>query len=145
MKLPAGTYYVGDICYVVDNEKWVNFCEDMFPSETFTQLDGIFETGEGINYANFGTKYGDGKYYDQLGRSYVVDSGTIGCIPVCALGEFNEEEARRLGNIIDFPTSFEVEYDDESGLISLGSVSILTGDYPEDEEDEYDYNSEDEE
>jgi hypothetical protein len=142
--LPAGTYYVGDLCYVVPNENWGAYCDQSFPTDGSYHI-GFFENYEGVGYATFGTMYGDGEYLDQFGRRYGVDSGSIGCIPTGALVEFNEEEARRLGNIIDFPTSFDCGYDDKTGTIRIGHIEIITGDYPEDEEDDYDYDSEDEE
>lgn len=136
-KLPAGTYYVGDLCYVVNDDDWSDFCERSFP-DSYTEVVGIFETFEGINYANFGTKYGDGGYADYNGRKYSVDSGSIGCIPVCALSdEFDSEASAKLGNIIDFPGAFEVGYDEETGTIIFGNVEIMTGDVDEDEDDEY--------
>jgi hypothetical protein len=135
-RLPAGTYYVGDLCYVVRDDEWSDFCEDMFPDDDSMRC-GIFETAEGVNYANFGTKYGDGCYGDRQLREYSVDSGTIGCIPVCALKEFDAEKIERLGNIVEFPTAFEVGYDEPTGTITFGHVDIVTGDmYGEDEEDE---------
>ena len=135
-KLPAGTYYVGDLCYVVNDDDWSDFCERSFP-DSYTEVVGIFETFEGINYANFGTKYGDGGYADYNGRKYSVDSGSIGCIPVCALSdEFDSEASAKLGNIIDFPEAFEVGYDEETGTIIFGNVEIMTGDVYGDEDDE---------
>jgi len=135
-KLPAGTYYVGDLCYVVNDDDWSDFCERSFP-DSCTEVVGIFETFEGINYANFGTKYGDGGYADYNGRKYSVDSGSIGCIPVCTLGDkCGFETIAGLGNIIDFPEAFEVGYDEETGTITFGDVEIMTGDVDEDEEDE---------
>jgi hypothetical protein len=138
-RLPAGTYYVGDLCYVVRDDDWGDFCEGMYP-EDGSERRGIFETAEGVNYANFGTKYGDGCYGDYQLRQYAVDSGTIGCIPVCALKEFDAEEIEHLGNVVEFPTAFEVGYDSESGTITFGHVDIITGD-----EYDYDYEEEDDE
>jgi len=135
-KLPAGTYYVGDLCYVVNDDDWSDFCERSFP-DSYTEVVGIFETFEGINYANFGTKYGDGGYADYNGRKYSVDSGSIGCIPVCALSDkCSSALIAHLGNIIDFPEAFEVGYDEETGTITFGDVEIMTGDVYGDEDDE---------
>ena len=144
-KLPAGTYYVGDLCYVVNDDDWSDFCERSFP-DSYTEVVGIFETFEGINYANFGTKYGDGGYADYEGRLYLVDSGSIGCIPISAISDkYDEENIKRLGNFVSFDEPFDCEYDDETGTIRIGHIEIITGDYPEDEEDDYDHDSEDEE
>lgn len=136
--LPAGLYYVGDLCYVVPDADWSDFCDRMFPGEH--AMGGVKEMPDGINYADFCTKYGDGVYGDGFLGEYYVDSGSIGCIPVCALpADLDIDEAKRLGDIVDFPTAFEVGYDDETGTISFGDVRIVTGDvYDEDDEEEYD-------
>lgn len=141
-RLPAGTYYVGDLCYVVPDADWPEFCDRMFPGDD-SYVIGVFENREGINYASFGTKYGDGCYGDYQLREYSVDSGTIGCIPVCALKEFDVEKIERLGNIVEFPTAFEIGYDEATGTITFGHVDIVTGDeYGEDDDDNYEEDEE---
>lgn len=143
-KLPAGTYYVGDLCYVVPDDDWLDFCDRMFPDGH--AVGGVKEMPDGINYADFCTKYGDGVYGDGFLGEYYVDSGSIGCIPVCALpANFNRETAMRLGQIIDFKTAFEVGYDDETGTISFGEVHIVTGGtLGDDDEEDYDYEEDEE-
>jgi hypothetical protein len=59
---------------------------------------------------------------------------------VCALKEFDAEKIGHLGNVVEFPTAFEVGYDSESGTITFGHVDIITGD-----EYDYDYEEEDDE
>lgn len=143
--LPAGTYYVGDLCYVIADDDWMSYCEQSFPDDGHEHI-GFFENYDGLGYATFGTKYGDGEYLDQFGRRYGVDSGSIGCIPISAVsGKYDEETIKKLGNFVSFDEPFDCEYDDETGTIRIGHVEIVTGDYPEDEEDDYGYDSEDEE
>ena len=135
-RLPAGTYYVGDLCYVVPDADWPEFCDRMFPGDD-SYVIGVFEDREGINYASFGTKYGDGEYVDNRGARYGVDSGSIGCIPLCALpADLNLAEVLRLGNIVDLDKAFEVGYDDETGAITFGHLEIVTGDYETHEDDD---------
>ena len=138
--LPAGTYYVGDLCYVAHDDDWMDFCDRMFPDDQ--PVGGVKEMPDGTNYADFCTKYGDGVYYDGFLGEYYVDSGSIGCIPVCALREgFNLEDAMRLGQIVNFKKAFEVGYDDETGTITFGEISIVTGDI-DDEKDDYEEDEE---
>jgi len=143
--LPRGTYYVGDLCYVVKDDEWENYCDRSFPDDGYEHI-GIFENYDGIGYATFGTKYGDGEYFDQYGDSYAVDSGSIGCIPISAVADkYDMDEIIRLGNIVSFNEPFYCEYDDETGTIRIGHVEIVTGQSEDEDEDEYDYDSEDEE
>lgn len=68
--MPAGRYWVGDLCYVLDGEDWSHIHGG----------DGLYELGDGRHVASFSTIHGDGAYSDQLGNEYAVDSGTLGCI-----------------------------------------------------------------
>lgn len=69
--MPAGRYWVGDLCYVLDAEDW---------SQLPHPGDGLFELPDGRTVAKFSTVHGDGTYGDDFGNEYAVDSGTIGCI-----------------------------------------------------------------
>ena len=73
--LPAGEYYMGDPCYVIDEDLWDKFCDVYFQGE------GVFEF-EGHQVFAVSTAYGDGSYTDNLGNEYGVDAGMIGLIPL---------------------------------------------------------------
>jgi hypothetical protein len=75
--MKAGTYYVGDLCYVLHDE-WDEVCELIIKDNVC--LDGEFTLRDGRRFAIYGTAYGDGNYFDQNGKSYDVDAGSIGCI-----------------------------------------------------------------
>jgi hypothetical protein len=139
-KLPAGTYYVGDLCYVVPDDDWRKFCDRMFPDGY--PVGGVKEMADGIKYADFCTKYGDGVFGDYYaGGAYMVDSGSIGCIPMCALHpDLSHDEVRDFGNIVSFDEAFEVGYDDVTGTITFGDIHIVTG---EDDEEDYDCEEDD--
>ena len=120
-KMPAGKYYVGDLCYVMHNE-WDEACNLMFDPMNGDPGEGVFSLKDGRRFAIFGTAYGDGVYDDQEGREYCVDSGSIGCIKV---EDITEDEIREdLGNIIDFPNEFYVKKN--GGELIFGRVWIKT-------------------
>ena len=75
--MKAGTYYVGDLCYVL-HERWDEVCELIIEGNRC--LDGEFNLKDGTRFAIYGTAYGDGNYFDQNGKSYDVDAGSIGCV-----------------------------------------------------------------
>lgn len=127
---PAGTYYVGDLCYVM-HDKWDKFCDATIKNDTC--LDGQFII-DGVMVASYGTKYGDGQYLDQEGRNYPVDAGLIGCIRV---DEISPDEIHNVqsGQLITFTKPFKTG-SDEDGTIWFGEVRIQTGD-TEEEEDDY--------
>ena len=101
--LPAGDYYIGDLCYVVEN--WEEYHKLFFPVEGGDQHVGVFTNSAGVKFANYGTAFGDGIYRDEEGNEYAVDSGSIGCIPIEAI-----QEPHALGNIVNFPVDFDCEY-----------------------------------
>ncbi len=129
--MPAGKYYVGDLCYVM-HPQWDEFCELTISQHEVS--DGEFTLANGTKFSFRGTAYGDGCYEDQFGGSYPVDAGLIGCILV---DDINDPEADlEAGQIIEFTSPFETSYED--GVIYIGHLRINTGDeeYDEYEEDE---------
>lgn len=133
--MPAGQYYVGDLCYVM-HPQWDEFCNLTISGNAVH--DGEFELANGVRFATFCTLYGDGCYEDEDGNSYPVDAGLIGCIRV---EDIKDSEANlKLGNIIHFAQDFEVS--SSNGTLHFGHIVIETGDV-EDEDDEHEDEEED--
>jgi hypothetical protein len=134
MTMPAGKYYIGDLCYVMHPE-WNEFCALTIKGHEC--LDGEFTLKDGRRFATFGTAYGDGTYRSNIGTSHSVDAGLIGCIRVEDINDttYNADRIKELGAIVEFAEPFEVSED--QGLIRFGHVQIETaGGY--DDEEEYD-------
>lgn len=132
MTMPAGRYYIGDLCYVMHNE-WDEFCS--ITTKCDQCLDGEFVLKDGRRFASFGTAYGDGIYQSNIGTSHSVDAGLIGCIRVEDIRDTTYSDIERLGAVVTFDQPFEVRED--HGLIVFGDVQIETaGSY---DEDEYEY------
>ena len=131
MTMPAGQYYVGDLCYVM-HDAWTEVCDLMFPSaaETFGMADGVMTLKDGRKFAVFSTAYGDGVYGDQYGHDYPVDAGSIGCIRVEDIKDATADLG--LGAIIDFEQDFDVYSDGEN--LTFGHIVIPTGAEDYDEE-----------
>lgn len=117
--MPAGRYYVGDLCYVM-HDVWDEFCDITIDDRTC--LDGVFTLKDGRRFATFGTAYGDGYYMDNDRRGYSVDAGLIGCIlesditdPKAGIGG---------GQIIEFDKDFAVW--EHEGVIHFGDIHIDT-------------------
>lgn len=78
-KMPAGKYYLGDPCYVIHDELWPEFCNQID--------DSRIRNGDIITFQNHpvfvtSTNYGDGVYQDQLLNFYGVDAGIIALVPL---------------------------------------------------------------
>jgi len=135
--MKAGKYWVGDLCYVIRDDEWMEVCNGMDTEENNEIL-----LKRGVRVALVGTAWGDGSYYDKSGQEYGVDSGTIGCV---LLEDIQDDPKNYLvgGHVVDFPEDFSVVRVD--GVISIGHIEIDTDpeeefddeDEDEDEDDEY--------
>ena len=131
----AGKYYVGDLCYVM-NDVWDEVVDLIFTKDG-RPLNGEFNLKDGRRFAIYTTAYGDGTYYDGEGGRYFVDAGVIGCILESDIVA-NERNDVDGGNVIVFKEDFNTSSDGEN--ITFGNVTILTGDYDEEPVDEeYEY------
>jgi hypothetical protein len=157
------TYYVGDLCYVLDADDWHTYCSsfDWKDCSTYADEDGydpeIWLDPEKFYWEaltdgtdaepwrpcqTFNTAYGDGRYNDLEGRPYSVDSGGIGCIRVDYANAEKLAEAveRGLGHLHEFCTD-DLTRGYDNGVIwftdGSNEVEINTsGDYEEESEDD---------
>lgn len=129
-ELPAGEYYVGDLCYVMHQE-WDEFCALTIKGEEC--LNGEFDLADGRKFFFGQTAYGDGEYQDDKGNSYCVDAGLIGII---AVKDISENDLKNLdsGHVHTFDQPFFVSA--EAGIFYFGNVRIDTA-YEEEDWDEY--------
>jgi hypothetical protein len=112
-----GTYYVGDLCYVM-HPQWKEVCNLMFACDGNYVLDGEFNLANGVRFSLHSTAYGDGTYQDQEGRDYPVDAGLIGCIRVEDV--YDPEWWLEGVQTVEFDKPFELVYND--GVISFVDV-----------------------
>lgn len=127
-KLKAGTYYVGDPCYVLRKENGFDWGEVLDETNHFGHGDYFEYRGHGLFTSRLG---GDGEYKDQEGRLYSVDTSSIACIPVAMLGE-KPELAAGHAHVHEFTEDFECF--DGGDFIYIGHLRICTG---QDESDWY--------
>ena len=127
--MPAGKYYVGDLCYVM-HPQWDEFCDKTIDGHDV--LEGILKLDFGVTIVHFCTAYGDGVYYDENGLEYGVDAGLIGCIRVEDIDD--SDCVTEWGNIIDFKEDFKCY--NENGILHFGHICIDTSlDEGEDEKE----------
>jgi len=110
--MSPGEYWIGDLCYVMDDE-WDEVCS------VFNDKDGEYTMSDGKKFAMYSTFYGDGAYEDQHGNIYGVDSGTIGCIKVSDIGY-----KPRMGKIVSFSAPFKTS--ESNGILNFGNICINT-------------------
>jgi len=125
--MPAGLYYVGDLCYVMTDEEWDDFCSITIQGNEC--VSGEFTMPDGRKFATYNTMYGDGEYSDQSAHySFVVDSGSIGCIKLTEIN-VGIDDVGRLGSVIQFNSDFETSggrSEKWDGVIRFGHIHINT-------------------
>jgi hypothetical protein len=134
MTMPAGKYYIGDLCYVL-HERWDEFCNLTINGQNV--LDGEFNLKDGTRFATFTTRWGDGTYEDQHGNEYGVDAGLIGCVRIEDIDLTNPENFLHGGNLVEFVNDFSTF--SAGGVITIGNIVIDTDvaeNYDQEEEDE---------
>lgn len=135
--MKAGTYFVGDLCYVMHDE-WTEVCDLLFANrDDHGCNEGEFTLKDGRRFVCFNTAYGDGIYGSNNGTSHSVDSGSIGCIRIEDIRDpaANNAYMRGLGAIITFDTDFDVSTD--GSTLTFGSMEVYTGDVEDEDEGIY--------
>lgn len=128
--LPAGSYYVGDPCYFVQDDRWAEWLNSANYKKDPDILEGSLDD---FVIAAARTKYGDGSYPGSDGIRYAVDSGSVGAVPEEIAREKRFTAVDQLGSLVNFKKPFTVSVDDE-GTIQIGHIFIETGET----EDNYD-------
>ena len=97
--LPAGKYYVGDVCHSIRQT-------DVYYE--ISCLDGLYESKDGL-FVIMATAKGNGIYVSSDQNDFVVTSGTIGIISESLLDADMELSG---GVMYDFPTGLTVTMED---------------------------------
>jgi hypothetical protein len=124
MTMPAGSYWIGDLCYVFDDDSWDEICG-------LLDGEGEFTLKDGRRIAIYSTAWGDGIYEDQHGFVYGVDSGTLGCVLASDVKICTD------GSIVQFDYEFNTEYD--NGNVVIGHIRINTDPDVQEPDDDFWY------
>lgn len=73
---PAGTYYIGDLCYALPRDLY-----DKVFGDVGGYSSGLYSKGDDFFMLD-GTAYGDGEYPGSDGNKFAVDAGIIGIAPI---------------------------------------------------------------
>ena len=131
--MKAGTYYVGDLCYVL-HDVWNEVCDIIFASNDM--CEGEHTLKDGRKFVIFSTRWGDGTYRDDYQNLYDVDAGIIGCILLSDIRQISEDwwtNDPNNGNIIEFNTDFHASSD--GSVLTFGHIMIDTDPNYVDDED----------
>lgn len=129
--LKAGTYWIGDLCYVM-HEVWDEVCERVIQGDAV--LEGKFGLADGREFVMFNTMYGDGVYNDHNLNDYPVDSGNIGAILLDSIANTPDND-KSLGHVYTFETDFTCDAD--NGTLRFDYVYVYTNDTDDEDDDDY--------
>lgn len=138
-----GKVWIGDPCYVIDNDSWADLCEyDQISCRD--SRDGVVVTTDKGKFFMCSTAYGDGAYPVTQGGKHIgnvgVDSGTLSIIPIEML-----EYTSPHGMIVEASGPAEAD----GGDFECGDIEVATGgdsdddDELDDDEELYDDDEED--
>lgn len=128
VNLKAGKYYVGDLCYVINDKHW----DELGEQTDWFQKGNNFQFKEQTVFVS-GTAHGDGRFSDNSGRVYCVDAGLIGVIPFDVIDDNFEGKG---GQIIEFEKDFTAH--EGKGIFYIGNIEIDTYGWDEEEEEHWD-------
>ena len=96
---PAGSYYIGDLCYALDDKVY-----DSIFGQVGGYDDGVYKCKDDPNvfFMVASTAYGDGEYRGSDGRSFYVDAGILSILPLSCATQGTEG-----GNVYTFKTPVE--------------------------------------
>ncbi len=133
---PAGKYYIGDLCYALQEDIYDN----VFGGQGYDE--GLYSSDLG-SFMMHGTG-GDGEFKGSDGYGYPVDAGLIG---IASLACCNPEKDLYGGKVFTFDKPVECSFNDEAFTFYSGDFYLRIsnwGDYDNEYEEEGDCLTEDE-
>jgi hypothetical protein len=141
IRFEPGTYYIGDPCYAIPDEEWMDYLNTYPKSDIPGQgwVDGVAIMYKGHKCFHDSTAYGDGGYRGSDGIEYGVDAGIIGILPieVCDPEAIKDIKANGLANVRTFDKPFHV-WCEENGTFHFGDITIVTDGGDEDDDERCD-------
>lgn len=119
IKLEPGKYWIGDLCYVLNDDEWDEVCDQIH----YRPVDTVLLKNGKVLYV-MATMYGDGVYQSNTDKMYAVDSGTIGIIKYSDLSKFTDTDES--GHVYETEFPFEIDRE-QKGLLVFGGEIIDTG------------------
>ena len=127
--LPAGTYYIGDLCYALQTDLYDNVYGPDYE-------DGLYTSSAG-SFCMFGTG-GDGEFKSNHNYAYPVDAGHIGIASIALCNPIKDIYG---GKVFTFTEPVDFQFTNEAFRFYSGGQYLRISnyaDYNTDDEDDYD-------
>lgn len=126
--LPAGDYYIGDLCYVLGDDIYDNIFGG------FGYESGVYtEKATGRSFVVDGTAYGDGVYPSSDGKKFMVDAGIIGICPTSLMAKNDGG-----GHIYKFKDEVKCHFANGRYIFNSGPSQLVIDTTGDDDAEEYD-------
>ena len=105
IKTNSERVWIGDPCYVLQDELWDDVCEQIFKGghKEVGHVITVNYNGTEISFIQCGTAYGDGCFNSNTGFEYGVDAGCLAIVPEELIHEdYNLDDS--LGNYFEIET-----------------------------------------
>ena len=102
VELPPGEYFVGDTCYVLD--------DDFYHNGWLREWRQGKITYKGASWVVYLTRYGDGEFVDEMSAgTFSVDAASLGIVPraLCTKPDI-EQRMQQLGSLVKFTSTVRV-------------------------------------
>jgi hypothetical protein len=137
LTLPPGTYYIGDLCYALDDKVY-----DKIFGDVGGYANGMYQKSLQEFFLVDSTAIGDGEYQGTDGKQYAVDAGIIGITPISCMLKSGDG-----GHVHTFHHKVSVDFKD--GVFEFFSLdkylTIDTLGTTQDDDDDHDDEEEDQE
>lgn len=133
VQLPAGTYYVGDPCYVLTEEHYQQLLGLVYGEDRFEPRNVLVEV-DGAQLFNWCTIVGDGSYgffspqVSAPKRGLLVDSGQLALIDqrLIQRNKYSAEQLASFSALVTFAEPVTVELEANANLRSLdGTLRVI--------------------
>jgi hypothetical protein len=122
VKVPAGKYWLGDPCYVIEADDWSKVCEAFYADENRGKSIVRVDLGNGNLVVLCQTAWGDGEYRSSKNHVIPVDSGTIGLVSMAYDPEFKSNFD--LCSLVEFPLNPIIE--NQNGIMWFDTIRVDT-------------------
>jgi hypothetical protein len=135
LSLPAGAYYIGDPCYILNSEVYDRILmPSVYEAERNRRKSYEFYSNPNNEYTQRGvvmrTLEGDGCFTSNIDFLFPVDSGQIACIDIACIGirdTVHNSIDKKFVYLYTIRKPFDCVRHD-NGVLRFNSISINTGD-----------------
>jgi len=118
--------WIGDPCYVLQDELWDDVCDQIFKGGKETgHVITVNYKGNDLSFIQCGTAYGDGCFSSQTGFEYGVDAGILAIVPEELIhDDYNLDDS--LGKLFEIETdNISLQTDGKGTFVFFDGTKVI--------------------